>query len=50
MGNRKALEEVSRRTGLKLATVADLLERGWTYVENIEHESRWLSPEAQLKK
>lgn len=46
--NRRALKEVSRRTGLKVSTVADLLRAGWSYKEVINQVRVWEGPEAQL--
>lgn len=40
---------LAKRTGLARKTVLDLLSSGWTYAENINEPSRWISPLAQLK-
>lgn len=40
----KALDQVAERTGLSIAAVVDLLDKGWTYVEEINCVPRWESP------
>lgn len=43
------LEQMTQKTGLKLATCLDLLASGWTYVESIDDVSKWMSPAYQMK-
>lgn len=40
----EAVHQVAFRTGLKDATVADLLESGWTFVEGMSMVPRWEHP------
>lgn len=40
---------IAKKIELKLTTVNDLLERGWTYVESENEPAKWLSPAAGLK-
>lgn len=44
------VEALSRQTGLNLATCLDLLEKGWTYKNDLESPQTWLGPEATMKR
>lgn len=37
-----ALAQLAMKCGLKVATVEDLLRRGWTYVEEINQPGKWV--------
>lgn len=42
--NRVMVRDLSQKSGLETATVADLLSRGWRYVEKVGEISRWEHP------
>ena len=42
--------ELTHKTGLRFATVRNLLVNGWTYEEELNKPSRWVNPLAQLQK
>lgn len=44
-----ALRAVMAHTGLTESTCAELLEKGWQYVEGIETVPRWEHPMRALK-
>ena len=41
---KEAVDHVSSITGLKVATVRDLLESGWTYAEGCDMYPTWYHP------
>lgn len=41
--------ELTKKTGLRFATVRNLLVNGWTYVEEANSVPRWVSPMARLE-
>lgn len=47
---KEAVEEVAKRTGLKVSTVSDLLQVGWTYCESAGEVRSWQGPEAKFTK
>jgi hypothetical protein len=46
----EALDQLAKRTGLSVATVVDLLDKGYTYVERIDCVPKWESPMGRLIK
>lgn len=41
--------KLTKRTGLRFATVRNLLVNGWTYEEKLDKPARWISPLARLE-
>lgn len=46
---KEAVETVAALTGLKVSTVSDLLNAGWTYVEALNQVRIWQGPEARFR-
>lgn len=40
--NKETIEQVASRCGLKPATVRDMLDNGWTYIEEFNVPLRWV--------
>lgn len=40
---------ISKKCTLDPATIKDLLEEGWTFVEELGQVNKWLSPSAMLE-
>lgn len=38
-----------KKTGLRFATIRNLLVNGWSYEETMDQPPRWVSPVARLK-
>lgn len=46
--NQKVIESVAASLGLKVSTVVDLLNAGWTFTEKMGQPRRWEGPEAKV--
>lgn len=44
------LDDISRRTGLSVEACRNMLENGWTYVEELRGISRWESPARNFRR
>lgn len=45
----QAVYTVAKRTNLSPHAVTELLNSGWTYVEDLKNGRYWVSPESNLK-
>lgn len=46
--NQKAVESLAASLGLKVSTVVDLLNSGWTFRERMNQPRLWEGPEARI--
>lgn len=46
--NQKVVESVAASLGLKVSTVVDLLNAGWTFTEKMGQPRRWEGPELKF--
>lgn len=50
MVSSKTIAEVSNASGVSYITAAELLGNGWTFVQEENQPSKWVSPSARISR